>query len=125
VKTFSFPSNGTDYTWNGSIKSNMFTVTKLGLYYVTAYRNGCSASDSMMVNYDSAIIFKLPKDTVLCLGQSLLVDLGDIKNPVLWQDHSVNKKYIISKPGSYKVSAINACGKFEASVQIGYDSCNC
>ena len=113
------PANGSLYNWSDGSTKNTITIVQPGKYFVSATdKHGCIASDTIMAYKDSNIVFHLPKDAILCLGQNIKLDVSYIKENVIWQDSSTSKIYIVSKPGTYTVSVPTQCGAITATVSV-------
>lgn len=105
--------NTLSYQWqDGSINST-FTATTSGLYYVLiTNNNGCSARDSVWVNYfDESLGSNLPIDTIICENTSWLMD-ATVPNGVNyeWQDGSSNPTFLAINAGFYSVTITNSDG---------------
>jgi len=105
------------YKWQDYSSSPNYTITKAGIYSVTA-TNGCGmVTDSIKIGVVSSPTIKLPTDTLLCIGKPLLVNVSSPgTNKYLWQDYSTNPKYTVSKAGTYSVSVTdtNNCSASKA-----------
>ena len=123
--SINFPKNGSRYSWNGIDTSNKVTITNPGSYFLNIYESVCSVLDTIIVNYDSHVIFGLPKDTILCENKSILLDVSNVIEPVTWQDQSTDKKHMANKPGLYTVTTANACGTYSDSFNLKWRDCNC
>ncbi len=96
------PRNGLAYRWQDGSPGNTFTVTQPGTYWVTAANPACSFTDTIRVTRAVVPSFAL-KDTVLCLGQSLRVNLPGSDLDYTWSNGSVAAETTIDAPGSYWV----------------------
>jgi gliding motility-associated-like protein len=97
-------------------------VTETGSYTLTILPNG---SDPMLDNCanpylaadfsffaDPVIVPELNfgPDTVLCPGESLLLDATSESADYSWQDGSTDSTYLVTQAGTYSVTVSNACG---------------
>jgi gliding motility-associated-like protein len=101
-----------DYLWkDGSTNSN-YTIQNAGLYTLQVTQNGCSSSDSILVNYKPLPVVHLGNDTGFCAGESLLLNAFSSNiNSYLWQDNSTQPDYSVTAPGNYyvHVTGNNGC----------------
>jgi gliding motility-associated-like protein len=63
----------------------------------------------------------LGPDTLLCAGTTYHLDAGGDFKDFLWQDGSTSQTYDATKPGVYKVSVTDRCGK-TASDEVSIES---
>jgi gliding motility-associated-like protein len=112
---------GASYEWQDSLTSDsVFVVTRPGTYWVQV-TNGCGTlSDSITVNFTSPLSLQLPKDTLLCPGQTLQLQVNANGGNLLWSDATTNATLIVSKPGTYWAELSNACGVWRDSITVSY-----
>jgi len=83
-------SGGTSYLWSTIPPQTTPTITVVPtastVYTVTVTENGCSAADSVYVQYDP--IVHLPNDTIIDIGANLILDAGPMFAGYLWSDGS-------------------------------------
>lgn len=97
---------GTLYQWQDGSTTASFTPVAPGTYHIQARFDGCSASDSIHIDIDSAITVNLGPDIHLCDGDSLLLH-AVTSRPVdsyLWQDQSADSTLPVYTAGVYSVS---------------------
>jgi gliding motility-associated-like protein len=110
-------------------------VQQQGVYSVSVQVNGCSATDSINVNYTPLPVVNLGSDTTLCQGQSLLLSVPTFNGTFIWQDGSTSNSYNVSGPGTYYVLVTeNNCSNADTiavlynavpSVNLGNDTTLC
>jgi len=101
---------GATYEWQDHSTESSFNVNSPGLYSVTVTIDDCTNSDEIEVNYVSSIDFDLGIDTVLCHGESLLLDATIPNASHSWQDHSTGSTYTVTGTGTYFVEILlDAC----------------
>ncbi|MES1181242.1 MAG: hypothetical protein ABUL44_00450, partial [Flavobacterium sp.] len=62
----------------------------------------------------------LSKDTTLCLGDTLLLEVTTANASYLWQDNSANPTFEVTQPGTYWVKiTTNTCSNFD-TVSVSY-----
>ena len=65
---------------------------------------------------------RLGPDQSICNGLTTVLDPGNGDYDFLWQDGSTNSTYTAWLPGTYWVTASNACGSVTDSIDISLDS---
>jgi len=62
----------------------------------------------------------LPADTVLCAGETLLLDVTSDNSTYLWSDNSTNPTILVSEAGTYSVNITqNGCDYFD-EINVSY-----
>ncbi len=112
---------GATYLWQDNSTNPTFVVSSSGTYWVEADVNGCTGSDTIVVNYGQIPLVDLGNDTTLCQGQNLNLDATTPAATYLWQDNSTNPTYTVSGPGTYWVQVTNSCGTYTDSLTINYN----
>ena len=119
IKVLTISNGNTIYNWQDGSDNNTFTVSKQGLYFVTAAMNGCIAKDSINISYTPKPVFTLGKDTFVCKGQSIL--LRPTINTITkyrWQNGSNSSTYNVTDTGTYILTVTNECGIASDSISI-------
>lgn len=111
------------YQWNtGSISSSIRAFAK-GWYSVRATdNNGCVATDSLEIkNVFSLPAVNLGNDFSICNNQVHEFDAGDFSS-YLWQDGSINRRFITGTTGNYwvRVTDNNDCYNADTVTIIAY-----
>ena len=113
--SYSLP--GATYYWSSGTTSNAFTITRPGLYWLSLSQNGCTKTDSLVVNYKPLPRVSLGRDTVLCQGNQLHLDATNANATYLWQDGTTTPVYNAVKAGSYRVLVdLDGCKKADTVV---------
>lgn len=105
------------YKWQDGSTSSSFFVESPGKYWVEVSSKYCSVSDTINVVYLSPPNFEM-KDTVLCQGEVLEVELNEQATVYSWSDGSAQGSRSISEPGDYRVTATNQCGTFSQEFNV-------
>jgi len=119
-----FPSTGISVTGDCSLlASNADTLLIMpkssGYIYIAGQRSGCSSIDSLYVRIEETPIVKLPKDTVLCKGNSLEIQAFGA-NAYSWTANGIftqmqnDKIRIDSIDSNMKISVIGTNGLCES-----------
>lgn len=128
-------TSGGTYSWQDASSSATYNVTANGQYYVEVSVNGCSASDTINVAYNTLLSVNLGNDTSLCDNATLLLDATNASATYLWQDASINPTYTVTTAGVYKVEvtqgnctatdSINVTYNYSPVVNLGVDTLIC
>lgn len=108
------------YLWQDGSDSQEFQVDHAGWYWMKATENNCSTTDSIYIAFNPLPQIDLGKDTGICRGSTLLLD---VQNPDFvfyqWQDNSIAQTFLVSESGDYSVHVIDRNGcKNGDSIQI-------
>ena len=102
------------YTWQDNSHNQSFTASQQGQYSVMVTDpDNCSAKDTLLILivYPKPIV-SIGNDTVLCKGQSFLLDAGNGFARYLWQDNSDGRFFNASATGYYRVKVTDNRGCF-------------
>ncbi|GAB4320758.1 MAG: hypothetical protein Kow00127_13030 [Bacteroidales bacterium] len=104
-------SNFTGYQWQNGATTPSIQVTQPGLYWVVVTDiYGCTGSDSVFINLAPSPEPDLGNDTVICYGETLVLDPGGQFSSYLWQDNSTMPFYTVSSTGIYSCTVTNLYG---------------
>lgn len=108
---------------DGSTDSG-FTVTEAGIYNVTATNLCGTAADTVNVTYISPPFVDLGPDTIICMGDTLvLVALGE-GLLFQWQDGSGGATFSVTEEGIFWATAPHPCGSVGDTVHIALLDCD-
>ncbi|MFA6923592.1 MAG: gliding motility-associated C-terminal domain-containing protein [Bacteroidales bacterium] len=118
------------YIWSNGINNSSIIVTPTNstTYFVTGSdNNGCTAMDSVIVNVINlqSPVINLGKDTAICIGDEVTIQLPINDYTYIWQDSSKLNYYTVRDTGLYIVRATNICGSFTDSIHFREDNCYC
>ena len=100
-------------------------TTGPGTIYVDVYKNGCPASDTVIVGEIPIVPADLGPDTILCVGDSIVFDVTRTGASYQWQDNSTSGVFTTSAGGTFWVEITEANGcKTSDTVTVTLDSCN-
>ncbi len=106
-------SPGETFRWSTGSADPMISVNLPGVYWVdVSYTDNCRLRDSITVLEPADFVANLPEDTVLCEGDTLLLDAGLslLGLTYLWQDSSRASSFVVRNPGNYRVElALTGC----------------
>lgn len=105
---------GSSYTWStgDTTSSVMVMPTATTTYSLNAIFNGgsCNESDSVTIQVDPAPVVSLGNDTIICAGDSLMLDAGAGGTSYLWSDGSSGQTISANASNNYCVTVANAAG---------------
>ena len=99
-----------NYLWQDSSTEAYLEITENGLYWLELSSENCTNQDSILALFHPLPQIELPADTVLCSGESMMLE-ADVPNAeVLWQDNSNNPYFEVFQGGQYWVEVSeNGC----------------
>ena len=104
------------YLWQDNSTNPTFNITQQGTYWVQI-TGGCRiVSDTINVSFILEPLINLGNDTILCQGESLLLDANIPNSSYLWQDNSTNSSFNITQQGSYWVQITGSCGTISDTI---------
>lgn len=109
------------YNWSNGGTTESITVTSTGIYTVTVTdANGCTATDSQVVNPGSSVSTSILGPTSLCPGATAnLIATGSFAS-YQWSNGLTGSIISINSPGTYSVTVTNNNGcTGTASVNVG------
>jgi gliding motility-associated-like protein len=100
------------YTWsNGASSPNIQNLTA-GIYSLQVKdANQCRVdfNNLSIINQAAPLVVNLGKDTVICPGETLLLNAGSFDS-YLWQDQSKNPTFTVRQTGRYVVTVGSGAG---------------
>lgn len=69
------------YSWSNGATTSSITVTTAGLYKLTGTVNGCSASDSVNIAFNKAVLNPVALPATICAGESVQLKGGFVSGP--------------------------------------------
>ncbi|MEO6191134.1 MAG: gliding motility-associated C-terminal domain-containing protein, partial [Saprospiraceae bacterium] len=113
-------SNDVNTIWQDGSVSPYFIINKSGIISATIKSRCGDVMDSIKVSYYSNTPFSLPKDTLLCTGET--ITLSSPSDSTTWNDGTVGKNLIADKPGLYWAEVKSFCNTIRDSILISYQS---
>ncbi|MEO8589150.1 MAG: gliding motility-associated C-terminal domain-containing protein [Flavobacteriales bacterium] len=112
---------GATYVWQDASTAAQLNVNTAGTYWVQMTANGCTATDTVVVDFLTVSSIDLGNDTVLCTGSTLLLDATTAGSTYQWQDNSSAPTFLVDVPGFYSVNVtVGACSVGDAIV-VAFD----
>lgn len=127
--------NGAGYLWQDSSVNATYTVTAAGTYWVTVDLHSCKAHDTISISTIALPPLNLGNDSILCPGDTLILDATVPNGSYHWNNGSSNPVYIVTQAGLYAVQVTaNTCRIIDTvivnynlpfTVDIGSDTTLC
>lgn len=116
--------NNYDVIWNDQSVNPTYLVDRTGWYSATAI-NSCGVfSDSVYVQVDT-IIAPMVLDSLICLKDTVTIDLTNYENDIVWFDGSTERVRRFAEEGVYSIQIFNKCGVFDRDFEIDVSNCDC
>jgi gliding motility-associated-like protein len=109
------------YLWQDNSTNSTFNITQQGTYWVEVTVNNCSTSDTIQVNYNPTPTANIGNDTIICQGETLLLDATTPNSTYLWQDNSTTPTLNITQQGIYWVQITGSCGTIADTTNVNYN----
>jgi gliding motility-associated-like protein len=91
------------YVWQDSSTDPSFTTAQEGDYWVAVTVDGCTVLDSIHVNRSPLMPIDLGRDSTICYGDSVLLDVTTDDASYMWNDLTTAPTYSITEAGLYWV----------------------
>lgn len=119
VVTLNPGTPGASYLWQNGSTASTFNVTSPGLYWVEVDAGTCVSRDSIVIAYGN--YNPIGNDTLLCQGQSLLLDVSNPGTTYSWQDGSTFSTFNVTSAGLYWVQENSGGCTYTDSIVISYN----
>jgi hypothetical protein len=96
--------------WSDNSKKDYLDVSGSGQYWVQKNHLGCQKTDTISVQIMQAIELDLGRDTIICAGDSLILNAGGNWIEYLWSDNSEDSILIVVQSGTYSVEVKDMAG---------------
>lgn len=121
--TYTLDNGFTTYTSDASGLIFLPPVTSAGQHWFDITKDGCTARDSFFILYVTPPIVNLGNDTILCQGDSLLLDAGNTGASFTWNNNfSPNQPqtFVVKQPGKYSVIIYTPGCATKDTIQVDY-----
>lgn len=120
--TINAGNTGCTYQWSTGATTQSIAVNTNGSYWVNISNGVCQAKDTINVTFVSAPPVDLGNDTLLCPGQTLLLDAGNPGSNYLWSTAEITQTITVGTAGSYWVDVSQQqCGDRD-TINVSYVS---
>lgn len=110
------------YEWQDGSTDPTFSVDVPGTYSVEVTVNGCSATDSVTINFDTLPVVDLGPDITFCEGESVVLDVTTLNATYEWQDGSTNNTFFVDTAGIYTVDVTVGACTVQESIEVIYNA---
>lgn len=108
------------YLWPDGSTLPVYLVDSPGEYWVEIDKEGCKSRDTILVDYVSETPVSLGADTILCDGETLLLDPGIPGATTFWQNGSTEATFPVKTPGSYWVEVSKDVCEYRDTIQVDF-----
>lgn len=112
--------------WSTGDTTTTIVARAAGKYSIFAMYEGCKASDDVEILKAPLIAIDLGEDKEICAGDVLQLPrlvTSELYDKYLWQDGSSDRKYYVTKAGTYTVQVIGKCNTIYDTVNITTRNC--
>ncbi|MBC7935856.1 MAG: gliding motility-associated C-terminal domain-containing protein [Rhizobacter sp.] len=114
---------GSNYLWQNGSTASTLLVTQPGTYWVSiTSMNGCSKKDSINVYYVNADGVNLGRDTTLCIGETLDLQVNVPNAQYNWNTGASSPSINVSSPGTYWVRVDNGSCVITDTIEVSFVS---
>jgi gliding motility-associated-like protein len=116
---------GDTYLWQDGSNQETYPVTQPGVYTVTVTQNGCSAASTIRIGAADIPYVSLGSNLPICPGEAIALKPSPDTTAYTytWQDGSEDTVYKVTAPGTYSVTATDACSSYTAVIQVAEGIC--
>ncbi|RLD61048.1 MAG: hypothetical protein DRJ05_03465 [Bacteroidetes bacterium] len=105
------PGDFASYLWQDGSSGSTYTVTEPGTYFVQVSAvGGCSTADQIVVDFYPEINLDLGNDTIICTGETIMLEAPEGFIDYSWQDGSSGTTYEANETGNYWVTVSDEFG---------------
>ena len=94
---------GASFVWQDGSTGDSLVITDSGVFWVTATLGCCTRTDSIAVVLGSGAGVDLGPDVLLCGSGTVVLDVGQEWEEVVWSDGSEGSTLVVQVPGPYWV----------------------
>jgi gliding motility-associated-like protein len=109
---------GAVYQWQDGTSSNQFTIKQAGTFTVKVSLGNCGKSDTLIAKYNPLPRFDLGRDTALCQGESLNLNMKVVADLYRWENGSPSSSRGVAATGVYIGKATLKGCSFSDTIKI-------
>ena len=109
------------YNWQDGSSTSSYAADTTGLYHVAVSLENCMEEDSIYLQFDLPPVLDIGNDSVLCLGDSLLLDATTTGFDYKWQDGSTMPAFLAKASGIYRVVINDTVCTVNDSVELIFE----
>ncbi|NNM16670.1 MAG: T9SS type B sorting domain-containing protein, partial [Bacteroidia bacterium] len=103
------------YLWNTGSTNASIQVSNPGQYWVDVNNICGTVRDTIQVDLIPGPVIDLGSDTIMCTGDTLLLNATTAGASYLWQNNSTNPTQAVMQPGIYHVEVtVNGCNNTDS-----------
>lgn len=116
ILKISGPNQSICYEWSDGSSVAEIEIEESGLYWLKISKGACEYTDSISIDiFEVGNVF-LGNDTVICAGDSLVLDAGSNWDSYYWSDNSIGQKLTVKQSGNYLVEVTDSSGCINSDV---------
>lgn len=104
VRSYQFNLPDATYTWSDGKHTNNNIFSTAGMYWLNVTQQGCSKTDTIVLDYKPLPHVQLGNDTTICEGSSIMLNATNNNAQYTWQDGSNTPGYLVNNAGQYIVT---------------------
>jgi len=97
------PDPSYNYLWEDGSNHSSREIKEAGKYWLKAFNTSCSVYDTISLEFIPKPEIQLVKDTFLCIGDSITLDVGPMGNRYEWNTGATSRTLVVTKRGFYSV----------------------
>ncbi len=109
---------GSSFLWNTGATSQTISVNTSGTFWVTVTNGTCVGTDTIIISIQNTFAVNLGNDTIICSGQSMLLDAGNPGQTYLWNTNATTQTIVAGTSGIYWVTVGNGNCSVTDSISI-------
>ncbi|MCU0348817.1 MAG: gliding motility-associated C-terminal domain-containing protein [Saprospiraceae bacterium] len=109
-----------DFLWSDGSTAPVLLASSPAEYWVEIDKEGCKSRDTILVAFVSETPVDIGNDTILCVGDSLVLDPGIAGATVFWRNGSTAPTLTVEQPGAYWVEVSKDGCEYRDSIEIGF-----
>ncbi len=117
-----FPITGPEdlntYLWSNGDTTHSTVITTPGYHWLSVSNLCYSYTDTIYLKDEYPIEMNLGPDTILCYGESLILNPGPIDYRIDWSNNKTAPAIEVTRAGTYSASARNSCGFFSDTIVV-------
>lgn len=115
--------------WSTGDRTASLQVSAGGNYSVQAYKAGCVATATFVVNEESGVTANPTVDIILCSGEEALLSVRGLipeeyTDSLVWDTGEFGDSLIVDEGGTYIAGGASPCGPFSAYFYVEEVNCN-
>ena len=119
------PEPETAIAWENGSSNWEKTIQRAGEYSVIINKNGCLTTDTIKVSYVDPSRLITEKDTIICEGQSIVLDVDVGESDYLWNTGDRSSQIKVDSTGLFAVNIDNQCFFHNSQFFVTVSPCGC